>query len=287
MAPTYAIDKTLTVNNLRFHYRDWGGHGWPLLLLHGLASTSHIWDLVAPLLVEEAKVIALDMRGHGQSDKPEGGYDFKTIAGDVIGVLEALQMEHPVIVGHSWGAMLGLWIAANRPDFLSGLVMVDGGLVDMGKQMSWEQTLERLSPPKLDGMPVEEFRMRIVEHTPQGLVTPAVEAAILANVEIDKEDRIHPRLPHAYHEQILRSMWEQRVEEQFERVGCPTLILPVRWKEKDDPAHLALKERGAAQAEEKIADVEVFWLEDTIHDVPLQRPHLLAEQIQRFLKERL
>lgn len=287
MAPHYAIDKTLTVNNLRFHYRDWGGHGWPLLLLHGLASTSHIWDLVAPLLVDEAKVIALDMRGHGQSDKPEDGYDFKTLAGDVIGVLEALQMEHPVVIGHSWGAMLGLWIAANRPDFLSGLVMVDGGLVDMGKQMPWEQTLERLSPPKLDGMPVDEFRMRIVERTPQGLLTPAVEAAILANFEIDADNHIHPRLPHAYHEQILRSMWEQRVEEQFERVGCPTLILPVRWKEKEDPAHLALKERGAAQAEELIADVEVFWLEDTIHDVPLQRPHLLAEQIQRFLKDRL
>ena len=82
-------------------------------------------------------------------------------------------------------------------------------------------------------------------------------------------------------------MWEQRVTEQFERVDCPTLILPVRWKEKDDPAHLALKERGAAQAEELVADIEVFWLEDTIHDVPLQRPHLVAEQIQRFLKDRL
>lgn len=287
MAPHYAIDKTLTVNNLRFHYRDWGGHGWPLLLMHGLASTSHIWDLVAPLLVEDAKVIAPDMRGHGQSDKPETGYDFKTIAGDVTAILEALQMEHPVIIGHSWGAMLGLWIAANRPGFLSGLVMVDGGLVDLGKQMSWEQTLERLSPPKLDGMPVEEFRMRIVEHTPQGLLTPAVEAAILANFEIDTENHIHPRLPHAYHEQILRSMWEQRVAEQFEKIDCPTLILPVRWKEKDDAAYLALKERGAAQAEELIADGEVFWLEDTIHDVPLQRPHLVAEQIQRFLTERL
>ncbi|MBN1310361.1 MAG: alpha/beta hydrolase [Anaerolineae bacterium] len=287
MASHYAIDKTLTVNDLRFHYRDWGGRGWPLLLLHGLASTSHIWDLVAPLLVEDAKVIAPDMRGHGQSDKPEGGYEFKTIAGDVVGILEALKMKHPVIVGHSWGAMLGLWIAANRADFLGGLVMVDGGLVDMGKQMSWAQTLERLSPPKLDGIPVEEFRVRIIERTPQGLLTPAVEAAILSNFEIDTENRIHPRLPLANHEQILRSMWEQRVAEQFEKVACPTLILPVRWKEKDDPARLALKEQGAAQAEELIADVEVTWLEDTIHDVPIQKPHMLAEHIQRFLRERL
>ncbi|MBN1429894.1 MAG: alpha/beta hydrolase [Anaerolineae bacterium] len=287
MAPHYAIDKTLTVNNLRFHYRDWGGHGWPLLLLHGLAGTSHIWDLVAPLLVEDAKVIALDIRGHGQSDKPENGYDFKGIAGDVIGAADSLQIERPVIVGHRWGAMLGLWIAANKPGFLGGLVMVDGGLVDMSKQMSWEETLKRLSPPKFDGMEVEEFRARIIERTPQGLLTPAVEAALLSNFEIDADNRIHPRLPPAYHEQILRSMWEQHVTEQFAKVDCPTLILPVRWKGKDDPARLALKEQGAAQAEDLIADVEVTWLEDTVHEVPIQRPHLLAEHIQRFLRERL
>jgi hypothetical protein len=82
-------------------------------------------------------------------------------------------------------------------------------------------------------------------------------------------------------------MWEQRVAEQFEKVECPTLILPVRWRGKDDPTRLALKEKGAAQAEELIADVEVTWLEDTIHDVPIQRPHMLAEHIQRFLRERL
>jgi pimeloyl-ACP methyl ester carboxylesterase len=283
----YAIDKNLTIGELRFHYRDWGGHGWPILLLHGLASTSHIWDLVAPLLVEDARAIALDLRGHGQSDKPDSNYDFETVVDDVIAALKELQMEHPVVVGHSWGAMVGLWMAANYPDSLSGLVMVDGGLVDMGTQGSWEQTLERLAPPKLDGLPVAEFRTLLVDHAPQGLVTPAAEAAILANFEIDGDEKIHPRLPRAYHERILRAMWEQRIYQQYEKVACPTLLLPVRWREQDDPNHVALKEAGAAKAEELIADVEVAWLEDTIHDVPLQKPHLVADHIKLFLTERL
>jgi pimeloyl-ACP methyl ester carboxylesterase len=283
----YAIDKNLTIGELRFHYRDWGGHGWPILFLHGLASTSHIWDLVAPLLVDEARVIAFDLRGHGQSDKPDDKYDFETVVADVIEVLKEVQMEHPVIVGHSWGAIVGLWMASNRPDDVSGLVMLDGGLVDMGSQGTWEQTLERLAPPKLDGMPVEEFRRLLVDHAPQGLVTPAAEAAILANFEIDGDEKIHPRLPRAYHERILKAMWEQRIYEQYERVNCPVLILPVRWREKDDPHYIALKEAGADKAEQLIADVEVVWLDDTIHDVPLQKPHLVADQIKRFLKERL
>jgi pimeloyl-ACP methyl ester carboxylesterase len=283
----YAIDKNVTVGEVRFHYRDWGGHGWPIMLLHGLASTGHIWDLVAPLVVEDSRAIAFDLRGHGQSDKPDSPYDFETVVSDVIAALPEMQMERPVIVGHSWGAMVGLWMAANKPDSLSGLIMVDGGLVDMGSQGTWEQMLERLAPPKLDGMPVDEFRQLLVDHAPQGLVTPASEAAILANFEIDAEEKIHPRLPRAYHERILRAMWEQRVYQQYEKVACPTLILPVRESEKGDPHYIALKETGVAKAEELIPDVEVVWLEDTIHDVPLQKPHLVADQIKRFLKDRL
>ncbi len=287
MAPRYAIDKTLTVNDLRFHYRDWGGRGWPIVLLHGLASTSHIWDLVAPLLVEDARVIALDQRGHGQSDKPDGEYGFEIVVADLRGVLTALEIERPVLVGHSWGASVALWMAAHFPDEPAGLIMVDGGLSDLGSEMSWPDTLERLSPPKLAGTPVEEFRKRIVETAPQGLVTPAVEAAILANFEIDADNTISPRLPHEYHERILRALWEHHPADLFEQVLCPTLILPVRWEGHDDPAQLALKERGVRQAESLIADVEVVWLDRSIHDVPLQRPHRLAEEIKRFLDERL
>lgn len=282
----YAIDKTLSVNELRFHYRDWDGRGWPVLLLHGLSSTSHIWDLVAPLLVDEARVFALDLRGHGQSDKPNSSYSFDEVCGDVRGVMKALQFERPVLVGHSWGARVGLWMAARHSGELSGLIMVDGGVNNIST-MPWEVVLEHLSPPKLSGMPVEEFRQMLIERSPQGLLAPAVEAAIMANFEIDSKDRILRRLPREYHLRILRAMWEQKLEELYKQVGCPTLILPARRKDHDDPKQLELKKRGIAQAEELITDVEVIWLEDTIHDAPLQRPHKLAEEIIRFLREQV
>ena len=56
-------DEWVTVDGLSFHYRDWGGSGRPLMLLHGLASTCHIWDMVAPILAQDYSVIALDQRG--------------------------------------------------------------------------------------------------------------------------------------------------------------------------------------------------------------------------------
>ncbi len=283
----YAIDKTLTVNELSFHYRDWDGRGWPTLLLHGLSSTSHIWDLVAPLLTEEARTVALDLRGHGQSEKPDGDYGFNAIAQDVLGVLHALQFERPVIVGHSWGAYVALWLAAHAPERVGGIVMLDGGLINLGQSMTWEQTLKRLTPPSLDGMPVEEFRQMLVSRTPQGLLSPAVEAAIMANFEIDAEERLHRRLPLDFHLRILRAMWEARLTDLYPRVICPALVLPVRWVGRDEPDHLAQKEKGAAEAERLLADVEVRWLEESIHDVQLQHPHRLAEEIRRFIRERL
>ena len=74
--PQAPRDEWVTVDGLSFHYRDWGGSGQPLLLLHGLASTCHIWDMVAPILAENHAVIALDQRGHGESAKPHHGFDF-------------------------------------------------------------------------------------------------------------------------------------------------------------------------------------------------------------------
>jgi pimeloyl-ACP methyl ester carboxylesterase len=286
MSSRFAIDKYLVLNDLRFHYRDWNGRGWPVLLLHGLASTSHIWDLVAPLLSETARVAALDLRGHGLSDKPDGSYSFETTGGDVAGVIEALGFEKPVLVGHSWGAAVALWLAAHRPELAGGLVMVDGGLLDF-EGLSWEQTEAHLTPPRLDGMPVDEFRERLLEGAPQGLISPAVEAAILANFEIDVENRIRRRLPLEYHLRILRSLWQLRLAPLYERAACPALALPARRRDSEEPEWLARKERGAALMVEKMADVEVVWLENTIHDVPLQRPHRLAEEINRFLQEQL
>ena len=104
----FAIDKTVTTGDLRFHYRDWGGRGWPVVLLHGLASTSHSWDLVAPLLVEHARVIALDLRGHGLSDKPDEGYDFETLSADVFEIASQLIVHTDARDGLSSGVLANI-----------------------------------------------------------------------------------------------------------------------------------------------------------------------------------
>src|SRR2546430_4870110 len=112
-------DDFIPVNGLRLHYRRWspakpGPNLPPILLLHGLASAARIWDFVAPLLVERGyTVTALDQRGHGESDKPESGYNFATIIADDMAAMKALDIERPLVVGHSWGASVALEYAVS------------------------------------------------------------------------------------------------------------------------------------------------------------------------------
>lgn len=286
MANRFAIDKTLTVGELRFHYRDWGGHGWPVLLVHDLAATGHIWDLVAPLLVDRARVFALDLRGHGETAKPLDGYDFASIVQDVRGVSEALELEHPVLIGHGWGAQVGLSLASHFPEEPGGLVMIDGGLIDM-RAAPREEMLNRLNPIDNSGLQVERFRELIIEDAPQGLITPAVEAAIMANVEIEGDETVRPRLPREAHMQIVSAYLNESPREHYAKVICPVLIMPTRHRELDDGAYLTLKQKGVESAEAAFADLEVYWLEDCIHDAPLQYPMMIADEVKRFLQERV
>ncbi len=79
-----------------------------VVLHHGLASSQHIWDLMLPALSRTFRVVTFDARGHGRSAKPGGGYGFDHTVGDALAVLRATRSRKPLLVGHSWGAMVAL-----------------------------------------------------------------------------------------------------------------------------------------------------------------------------------
>jgi pimeloyl-ACP methyl ester carboxylesterase len=281
MSPAFAIDKTVAVGELRFHYRDWGGAGSPILLLHDLAGTGHAWDLVAPLLIDAYRAVALDLPGHGRSEAA-ADYAFQTLAADLLAVNQAIGLERPVIVGHGWGARIGLWLAAHHPHTLSGLVMVDGGVEELA-DLSGEQVQRQYGPDESQGIALDDFRASIQERAPQGLITPAVEAALLASYAVDGDGLVHPHLSDEAHLRILRLVWKQRLSDLYPKVACPLLVLPARRQSHDPPDRLARKARAVEGMREALPDAQVVWLEDTIHDAPLQRPHALAEHIRRFM----
>ena len=279
--------RSVEVNGLRLSVREWPGTGPPMLLVHGLASSSHIWDLVAPRLQHAGHhVIAYDQRGHGLSSKPSSGYGFDRVSRDAADLIQALDLARPVVVGHSWGANVALELAVRRPRLVSGLVFIDGGFLNLGDRMDWPTCREELAPPDLKGTPVHEFleMLRYFLHG-QVEITPEVEAVFLSLMRIDAHGNIHPRLSRANHLRILRALWEQDSLSRLRRVPVAALVLAVR-SEADTPdsaGFMEEKKRASRVVRAIGGNVRFEWI-DGIHDVPLQRPEAVARRIVRFAR---
>lgn len=273
---------------LCFHYRDWGGKGTPLILLHGLASQSHIFDLVAPLLAEHFRVIALDQRGHGESGKPRAGYRMASVAEDLRAVMDARKFKRAIIVGHSWGGNVALQFGAQYPQRTAALVLVDGGFIDLqsNPEMTWARTKEMLAPPRLAGTPLTRFQA-MLRREARALRIPAVEQILLQNFEILPDQTIRPRLSFENHLRVLRGMWEQRPPGSYARLRAPVLLLPARRKTSDprEQNFLEAKQRALDAAGAISSPHEIIWFDDTVHDIPLQRPRKLANVVTRFARD--
>ena len=124
-------DRFASVNGVRLHYLT-AGKGEPVILLHGYAQNSHMWR---PLIVELAKtrlVIAPDLRGFGQSSKPNGGYDKKTMAQDIHVLASSLGFKQASVVGHDIGLMVAYAYAAQYPTEVDRIVLMDAFLPGVG-----------------------------------------------------------------------------------------------------------------------------------------------------------
>jgi N-formylmaleamate deformylase len=112
-------------NGIEIHYLRTGGDKPPVVLLHGLIGSGACWTPVARALDDDHDVVMPDARGHGRSDTPLHGYGYADHAGDVIGLIEALGLSAPVLMGHSMGGMTAAVASHRLGSAIRGLVLVD------------------------------------------------------------------------------------------------------------------------------------------------------------------
>jgi pimeloyl-ACP methyl ester carboxylesterase len=277
------ISRYIKPGYLRFHVMDWGGVGKPpLLLLHGLASSCRMFDLIAPRLAADYHVYALDQRGHGLSDQPDQGYDFETIAGDVDRLVDALGYAGVplVVAGHSWGAYTALYYTATRPDRAAQTVLLDGGIRPIGDSYpTWAEAEIGMAPPVYINRTVDDIRRMIQADWLGAAFRPELQMLALSIFDLSDLADVRAHLKRTNHVQIAHALWAFQPADYYAQIQCPTLIVNAVSGAEIDPQMASY----AQQAEAAISQARVVWMRDTIHDIPWHRPVELTEIMRRFL----
>jgi pimeloyl-ACP methyl ester carboxylesterase len=218
---------TVDVGDAALGVRVWPGSGRPVLAVHGLASNARLWDQVAAALSARGHpVVAVDLRGHGSS---AGVADTeldptRQAAQDLAAVCRALGWAAPVVAGQSWGGNVVLQLAADEPDLVHGLALVDGGwLVLSDRWSTLDEAWQVLAPPTFEGLSAEHLLDRLRAGHPSW--SEEALAASAANLRVGPDGVLRAWLDRDRHRRIVGSLLAQRPRELYPRVTCPAVLL--------------------------------------------------------------
>jgi pimeloyl-ACP methyl ester carboxylesterase len=243
--PAGGIDFDLPGDDIRLGATRWPGTGTPVVLLHGLASQRRFWNLVVPHLVGSAAgdglpVLAIDQRGHGDSDRPPASYELIEIANDLAIALDAVGWSRAVVVGHSWGGAVAATFAAEHPERTLAVLGIDGGTsppVPPGADRA--QLRKRLEPPRFAMAPDELVTMIRSRTVGGGANADEVAAAVLPIFAVGDDGLARARLPFEVHMKILDTLLEYDASATLAKGAMPDVVRRV-W--------LAGRRRGPAPA---------------------------------------
>jgi pimeloyl-ACP methyl ester carboxylesterase len=113
------------IEGTRVRYLDTGGEGEPVVMIHGFASSLETWDAVRPAIEKNRRIIAMDLKGFGWTDRPEGDYSPEAQARLVLGLMTQRGVDRATIVAHSWGASVALAVALMSPERVQRMALYD------------------------------------------------------------------------------------------------------------------------------------------------------------------
>ena len=291
--PRGGIDVDLPGEGVRLAATRWPGAGsTPVVLLLGLSSQRRFWNLVVAHL-DGVPLLAIDQRGHGDSEKPDSDYGLSTVAADVATALDALGWSRAVVVGHSWGGAVAATFAAEFAHRALALVAIDGGFTSpLAGGADRAARRKQLEPPRIAAAPDDLLAM-FSSRTPAARWTDEVAAAVLPIFEVGADGLARPRLPFELHMQIVDTLLDYDAADVLARVQCPTWLASC-----ESPADVVPGSAAAEHNEWLLAkaaalssvvqarpDARVLRLGGAVHDVPLQWPALVAGLIRAAMEQ--
>jgi pimeloyl-ACP methyl ester carboxylesterase len=223
---TEPIMKRASGDGVRIQLAEWEGGGRPILCIHGITANCRCWDVMASALSPSHRVMAMDLRGRGLSDRPDSGYSIAHHCQDILALLDDLHLEKAVIMGHSLGAFISVVFGAQHPDRVDRIILVDGG----GK-LSETQMAKVFAgiKPSLDRLgrvfPSFEAYLDLMKTAPFFKSwTPALETYYQYEIEA-VDGGVRSRIDPAHIEEERENLGKVDASQFYDKISCPVLIL--------------------------------------------------------------
>jgi pimeloyl-ACP methyl ester carboxylesterase len=250
---------------------DFGGEGPAALLLHGLAGYAGEWVATARWLTGRCRVVALDARGHGRSERRPADVSRATHVGDGAFAIESLGLGPAIVVGQSLGGQTALLLAAQRPDLVRGLVLADAGPGGLDDEAAVEANVDDLMR-SLGRWPAP-FPSREAAVDFFGGPSPSAEA--WAGGLEQRDGGWWPRFDADLMARTLREATGRSYWDEWERISCPVLVVRAGRGQLSAADARAMVSRGQR--------VELVELPEAGHDLHLDSPEEWRAAVGRFL----
>ena len=280
-------------NSLRLHYVEWPQAGAPTaIFLHATGFLGRLWQPIAQELARDWRVLALDQRGHGDSDKPglssaegpPGAYAWPNFVHDLIAFLDGLNLASVLAVGHSLGGAAITYAASLRPDLIGRAVLIEpivfspevraGGGDDYHARLIESSRRRRILWPSREEL-YRSYRDRSPFDTWQDDV---LRLYVEYGTFPQKDGQVELKCPGEIEAQVFEGQPTLDVFAVLPQVRCPTLILYGQRTED----HLADAAQAAAA---RIPDARLVSIPEASHFLPMERPDAVVQEVRKFLRE--
>jgi pimeloyl-ACP methyl ester carboxylesterase len=267
-----AIWSEMIRDGVRLTCRDFGGDGPSVLLLHGLAGHTDEWAQTASWLTARCRVVALDARGHGRSERFPADVSRDAVVADAVFVVEQLRLQPVVVVGQSVGGLTALSLAARRPELVRGLVLVDaspsGGGEGVEEAVSATARALREWPASFGSR--SDAHAFFAERFGGGLAAEAWTSG-LERVE----NGWQPRFDVEVMAQTLRGAISLPSWQEWDSITCPALVVRA--------GNGMVEPETAREMTDRLSRAQLVEIADAAHDVHLDRPDEWREALTGFL----
>jgi len=254
----------IEVNSTSIHYES-TGEGKPVLFIHGLGSSTRDWERQVEYFASTYRVITLDLRGHGQSDKPDGPYSMSQFSEDVAGLITELELTPVSVVGISLGGMVAFQLATDHPELIDRLVVVnalpDNRLLQEARGQIW-------------------MRRLIVRFLGLERMGRILGARLFPDEDMEEQRTVMAQRwaendKAAYQASFEAAVGWPGVTDRFPAFDGPTLMI------SSDQDYVELEKKQAYL--DAHPSVEHAVIEDARHAVPAERPDRFNEVLAEFL----